>query len=77
MAQAAQGSDWVPLSARAVAAAFVADEAEAATARAAAASLASAATAGQDVQPVGANNPNVIVPLPARVVAMCTTCSRR
>lgn len=47
---------------------IIADEAEAAIATRAAASLSSSARAGQDVQLVLREQPNVIVPLPARAV---------
>jgi len=47
---------------------IVADEAEAAIAKTAAASLAPAARAGQGVQLVLREQPNVVVPLPARAV---------
>lgn len=47
---------------------IVADEAEAAIARTAADSLAAAAQAGQAVQLVLSEQPNVLVPLPARAV---------
>lgn len=49
---------------------FMADEAEAAIAHTAAANLASAASAGQGVQLVVREDPNVIVPLPARAVKL-------
>jgi excisionase family DNA binding protein len=49
---------------------IVADEAEAAIARTAAASLAGAAQAGQGAQLVLREQPNVVVPLPARAVGI-------
>lgn len=49
---------------------FVADEAEAAIARTAANSLAAAAHAGQGVQLVLRERPDVLVPLPARAAVM-------
>jgi excisionase family DNA binding protein len=52
---------------------IVADEAEAAIAKTAAASLAPAARAGQGVQLVLREQPNVVVPLPARAVEVVLT----
>ena len=52
---------------------IVADEAEAAIAKTAAASLAPAAQAGQSVQLVLREQPNLAVPLPARAVAVVLT----
>ena len=52
---------------------IVADEAEAAIAKTAAASLAPAAQAGQGVQLVLREQPNVAVPLPARAVEVVLT----
>ena len=49
---------------------IVADDAEAAIARTAATSLTLAARAGHGVQLVLRENPNIIVPLPARAVAI-------
>ena len=49
---------------------IIADDAEAAIARTAAASLAQAALAGQGVQLVLREQPNVLVPLPARAVSI-------
>lgn len=51
----------------------VADEIEAAIAKTAAANLAPAAQAGQGVQLVLREQPNVVVPLPARAVEMVLT----
>jgi excisionase family DNA binding protein len=61
---------------------IVADEAEAAIAKTAAASLARAASAGQGVQLVLREQPNVVVPLPARAVevvltVLCAMAERR
>jgi excisionase family DNA binding protein len=52
---------------------IVADEAEAAIAKTAATSLAPAARAGQGVQLVLCEQPNVVVPLPARAVEVVLT----
>lgn len=52
---------------------IVADEAEAAIAKTAAASLAPAARAGQGVQLVLREQPNVFIPLPARAVEVVLT----
>ena len=49
---------------------FVADEAEAAVAHTAAASLAPAASAGEPIQLVVREHPNIAVPLPARAVKL-------
>jgi excisionase family DNA binding protein len=49
---------------------FIASDTEAAIANKAAASLASAASAGQDVQLVVREHPNIAVPLPARAVKL-------
>jgi excisionase family DNA binding protein len=49
---------------------FVASDAEAAIATKAAASLKEAASAGQDVQLVVRERPNILVPLPARAVKL-------